>query len=256
MTLPSSSGRKPVIGITMDYEEVQSYSKYPWYALRDNYCGAVAETGGIPLPLPHEVALAEDYLALIDGLIITGGAFDVPPDMYGDTTTHETTSTKPRRSAFEAAVTKGALMRDMPILGICGGQQLLAVLLGGTLIQHIPDSVKNPLAHEQPNPRHEVGHSALIAQNTLLHRSIGQVEIMVNSAHHQAVANVPEGVTINATAPDGVIEGIEMPGKRFCLGVQWHPEFLITPADRALYHAFIAASKAYQSTLKNPPIAV
>lgn len=242
--------QKPVIGITMDYEEVQTYSKYPWYALRDNYCSAVAQFGGVPLPLPHEVALVETYLDMMDGLIITGGAFDVPPDMYGDQTTHETTSTKPRRSAFEAAITHGALKRNMPIFGICGGQQLLAVMLGGTLIQHIPDTIENPLAHEQPNPRHEVGHATSIHPNTQLHQIIGKSEIMVNSAHHQAVKSVPDGIIINATAPDGVIEGIEMPEKSFCIGVQWHPEFLITKADEALYDAFIKASASYKSAAK------
>jgi putative glutamine amidotransferase len=238
--------KRPVIGITLDYEQVQTYSKYPWYALRDHYCSAISAHGGVPLGLPHEVDLAENYLQMLDGLVITGGAFDVPPDMYGDAQTHETTSTKPRRSAFEAAITHGALTRDMPILGICGGQQLLAALLGGTLIQHIPDSIKNPLEHEQPNPRNEVSHAVNIAADSKLHDILQTDNIMVNSAHHQAVKSVPDDVIINATAPDGVIEGIEMPDKRFVIGVQWHPEFLITKQDEALYAAFIAASNDYK----------
>ena len=240
----------PIIGFTLDYEEAGGYSKYPWYALRDNYCGAVARHGGAPLGLPHEVAYVEHYLKLLDGLIITGGNFDVPPEMYGDASVHAKVTTKPRRSQFEWAITKGAIERSIPILGICGGQQLLNVILGGTLIQHIPDSIKNPLAHEQPNPRHEVGHEVAILANTKLYDIIHTPTIMVNSAHHQAVATVAPGVIINSRAPDGVIEGIEYPAHPFCIGVQWHPEFLITKADDAIFTAFLAASAQYASTKK------
>jgi len=235
----------PLIGFTLDYEETGGYSKYPWYALRDNYTHSVAKHGGAPIALPHEVAMVESYLDTLHGLVITGGNFDVPPEMYGQKTSSDKVTTKPRRSQFEWAITEGALKRNMPILGICGGQQLLNVILGGTLIQHIPDSIKNPLAHEQPNPRHEPGHEVAIVANTLLYQIVGQATLAVNSAHHQAVAKVPEGVIINARAGDGVIEGIEYPAHPFCLGVQWHPEFSITKADDKIFAAFIAAAKGY-----------
>jgi len=240
----------PTIGFTLDYEEgsASAYSKYPWYALRDNYTHAIARHGGAPIALPHEVAMVEPYLDMLHGLIITGGNFDVPPEMYGQTTASDTVTTKPRRSQFEWAITQGALKRRMPILGICGGQQLLNVILGGTLIQHIPDSIQNPLAHEQPNPRHEPGHDVAIVANTLLSRIVGATSVLVNSAHHQAVATVAAGVVINARASDGVIEGIEVPAQPFCLGVQWHPEFSITPADDAIFTAFLDAARAYGNT--------
>jgi putative glutamine amidotransferase len=138
---------------------------------------------------------------------------------------------------------KGALARDMPVLGICGGQQLLHVVLGGTLIQHIPDTVAEALAHEQPNPRNEPGHAVKIAKGTLLHRIVGADTLQVNSAHHQAANGVPEGVVVDAVAPDGVIEGIEAPRYRFCLGVQWHPEFHISEGDRRIFAAFVAAAR-------------
>lgn len=236
------SVRRPRIGITLDYETEPHYSKYPWYALRENYCASIAEVGGVPLPLPYHSALADDYLKIIDGLVVTGGNFDVSPAYYGQEVTSDTVSVKNARTAFEYAMVQGALARNMPILGICGGQQLLNVVLGGTLIQHIPDSFPtSTLQHEQPNPRHEVGHSVSITPSTQLHRIVSAQDIMVNSAHHQAVDKVPVGVVVNAIAPDGVIEGIEYPSHPFCIGVQWHPEFLITTADRALYDAFIAA---------------
>ena len=235
----------PLIGVTLDYETVASYSKYPWYALRDNYCTALSAHGAAPLALPHEVAMAERYLDTLHGLVITGGNFDVPPEMYGQTTVSDTVSTKPRRSQFEWAITKGALARQMPILGICGGQQLLNVILGGTLIQHIPDTIEKPLAHEQPNPRHEAGHEVAIVANTLLYRIVGAATLAVNSAHHQAVANPAPGAVINARASDGVIEGIEYPAHPFCLGVQWHPEFSITGGDHKIFAAFVEAARAY-----------
>jgi len=179
---------QPVIGFTLDYEEAGGYSKMPWYALRENYCGSVARFGGIPLPLPHEVGFVEHYLDMLDGLVITGGAFDVSPELYGDSSKHETVITKDRRTKFEYAITRGAVERKMPILGICGGQQLLNVVLGGTLIQHIPDTIKDALEHEQKNPRTEPGHTVALTPGTLLQRIIGKDSMAVNSAHHQAVA--------------------------------------------------------------------
>jgi putative glutamine amidotransferase len=131
----------------------------------------------------------------------------------------------------------------MPIFGICGGEQLLAVALGGTLVQHIPDEVEAPLAHEQPNPRTEPGHDVHVEAGTLLHAIVGRDSIPVNSAHHQSVKGVPSAVTVNSRSIDGVIEGIEDKARRFCLGVQWHPEYHISPADQALFKAFIEACK-------------
>jgi putative glutamine amidotransferase len=231
----------PVIGLTLDSEAPGGYSKFPWYAVRENYCSAVVETGGLPVALPHEPDRVDAYLDRLDGLIVTGGNFDVDPALFGANSRHATVTTKDRRTAFEVAVTRGALERDMPVLGICGGQQLLHVVLGGTLIQHIPDSVENALAHEQPNPRNEPGHVVRIVAGTRLHRITGLDEMPVNSAHHQAADRVPDGIVIDALAPDGVIEGIEDPRRRFCIGVQWHPEFLIGPGDKRLFEAFIAA---------------
>jgi len=235
---------QPVIGLTLDSEPPGGYSKtHPWYALRENYCTAIVEAGGLPILLPHEPEQAEAYLGLLAGLVVTGGAFDVDPALFGASTRHTSVTTKDRRTEFELAVTKGALAADKPVLGICGGQQLLNVVLGGTLIQHIPDEIENALAHEQPNPRTEPGHRVTIERGTLLHRIAQADTLDVNSAHHQAVKDVAPGVVVDARATDGVIEGIEDPRRRFCIGVQWHPEYAISAGDKRLFAAFIAACR-------------
>jgi putative glutamine amidotransferase len=234
----------PLIGVTLDSEEAGGWSKLPWYALRRNYFSAIVAAGGLPVALPHHPEMAEAYIAEVDGLMVTGGAFDVDPALWGGGAPHPKVTLKPGRTDFEMAATRAALARDKPVLGICGGQQLLAVALGGRLIQHIPDEVPGALAHEQPNPRTEPGHEVTITDGTMLARIIGKPRMAVNSAHHQAVASIGDGALVNALAPDGVIEGIEHPGYRFALGVQWHPEYAVDPDDPAIFRAFIAACRA------------
>jgi putative glutamine amidotransferase len=232
---------RPLIGLTLDAEPAGGWSKYPWYALRQNYFAAIAAAGGLGVALPHDTALATDYLDRLDGLIVTGGAFDVDPALYGDATRHDSVALKPGRTAAELALLRGAMARHMPVLGICGGQQLMAVALGGTLIQHIPQALPDALPHEQAFPHDRTAHGVRIMPDTLLHRITGARAIEVNTSHHQAVRD-PGRAVINAVAPDGVIEGIEDSGQRFCLGVQWHPEYIAHPADKAIFAAFVAAA--------------
>jgi putative glutamine amidotransferase len=240
---PSSAAR-PRIGVTLDAEPPGGYSKFPWFALRQNYASSIVDAGGLPVALPHvPEALVEPYLDALDGLVVTGGAFDIDPALYGATDRHPSVGLKAERTDFEWAITRQALARDLPVLGICGGQQLLHVILGGTLIQHIPDSVADALAHEQPNPRDEPGHSVNVVPDTILHRLVGVPSLEVNSAHHQAADRLGDGVVVSATAADGVIEAIEHAGYRFCLGVQWHPEFFISDGDRRVLEGFIEACR-------------
>ena len=234
--------KKPLIGITFDSQDPGHYSKYPWYALRENYCSSIVEAGGLPIPLTHDVSLVQDYLDLIDGLLVTGGDFDIDPDLYGETTRHSTVKVKRTRTDFEMAMVRAALKKNIPVLGICGGHQLINVALGGTLIQHIPDEAPSAIHHEQPNPRHETGHPVSIIKDTFLYKLLGHESISVNSAHHQAVKKLATDAVLNAVAPDGLIEGFEVPAYKFCLGLQWHPEFLITSQDRVILKAFVGAS--------------
>lgn len=244
MPSTASPASRPRIGVTLDSEEPGGYSKFPWFALRQNYAGSILACGGLPVALPHAPeALVDAYLDQLDGLVVTGGAFDIDPALYGADERHPSVGLKAARTAFEWAITARALVRDLPVLGICGGQQLLNVVLGGTLIQHIPDRVEAALAHEQPNPRDEPGHAVAVVPGTLLHRLVGVDSLAVNSAHHQAAERVGSGVVVSATAPDGVIEAIEHPDYRFCLGVQWHPEFFITEGDRRIIAALVDAGR-------------
>lgn len=235
--------RKPIIGITLD-SEIGGYSRYPWYVIRHNYVNAIVAAGGIPLLLPYAYDLLEDYASRIDGLLIPGGFFDICPSYYGEAVAHDTVKVNPERTKFEFAITQLAKDQRKPILGICGGMQLMNVIFGGTLIQHIPAEVEDCLAHEQPNPRHEAGHDIEIVAETLLHRIAGeQNSAAVNSAHHQAVRKVAPNFIINSKASDGVIEGIELASPdQFAMGLQWHPEFHISNLDRAIFNYFIKAA--------------
>jgi putative glutamine amidotransferase len=231
--------RRPLIGLTLDAEPAGGWSKYPWYALRQNYAEAVNAHGGLAVALPHDAGLAAAYLDRLDGLIVTGGAFDVDPALYGETETHESVELKADRTMAELALLRGALARNMPVLGICGGQQLLAVALGGTLYQHIPDAIPGALEHEQKISHYEPGHEVKILPGTRLYEIVGP-KMLVNTSHHQAVRAAGRGV-VNALSPDGVIEGVEDPAQKFCIGVQWHPEYFVDPGDAALYAAFMDA---------------
>lgn len=235
--------KRPRIGITLDSEPAGGWSAAPWYALRQNYAAAVARAEGLPLLLPHHPADVPELLELLDGVVVSGGHFDVDPSLFSATARHETVATKPERTEFELALLQGALDRDLPLFAICGGEQLLNVALGGTLIQHIPDEVPQALLHEQNNPKDEAAHEVSLVPGTLLQRLLGQRTIAVNSTHHQAVAEVGRDLTTCARAPDGVIEAIERRGARFCLGVQWHPEYDVGGYGAPLFEAFVQACR-------------
>ena len=229
---------KPIIGITLDNEEPGHYSKFPWYAVRQNYLHSVEQLGAIPFPLFHSAHSAKDIFSLIDGLVITGGNFDIDPQIYGKDI-EGSRIIKNNRTIFETTICQMCLDTNKPILGICGGQQLLNVVCSGTLIQDIASSNVNSLKHEQLNPRNQTSHSVNIKQKTKLYNIVKKQKIQVNSAHHQAIDKLGNKLIISGYADDGIIEAIEHSQHDWCVGVQWHPEFLITPEDNLLMKDFV-----------------
>ena len=233
--------KKAIISITLENEDPGNYSKFPWYAIRKNYLHSIEEFGGIPFPLFHSINNVDDIISLIDGIIITGGNFDISPSIYGKQNLNSRNE-KILRTKFEMELCLKTLQKDKPVLGICGGEQLINVCLGGTIIQDIKSLKFKTLAHEQFNPRNQTSHSVLIKRNTMLHNIIKVDEIKVNSAHHQAVEKLGTGLIVSGKAKDNIIESIESQNYRWCLGVQWHPEFLITNADKLIISDFIKNS--------------
>tara|TARA_Y100001970_G_C14249325_1_gene870624 strand:- start:2897 stop:3604 length:708 start_codon:yes stop_codon:yes gene_type:complete len=234
--------KSPIIGITLDFENSGGYSKFPWYAIRENYLTCLYKLGAVPFPIFHEGSINNKLLNILDGLVITGGNFDINPKLYS-TINVSSRNIKDKRTNFEIDIFKKFLDTKKPILGICGGEQLMNVACGGNLIQDINKSIKTTIFHEQQNPRNEVSHEITILKNSKLHKIVKNEKIEVNSAHHQSVKTLGKEIISTAVASDGVIEAIEHNNHPWCIGVQWHPEFLITKADIAIIEDFVLNAK-------------
>ena len=215
----------------------------------EDYRQSILHVGGEPRILDASMPVAQ-ALAGIDGLMLTGGG-DVAPSLYGETAHATVVEAEPGRDAFEIALVTAARAQQLPILAICRGMQVLNVSGGGTLVQDIPTQVAGALAHSLTVPPHDhysLAHEVWVDKDSLLARLMRErlvdESLEVNSRHHQAVKGVARGFIASATAPDGVIEAIEDPAARFCLGVQWHPEnFFRTGEFRALFEGFLEASQ-------------
>ena len=193
----------------------------------------------------------EDVLNGIDGLMLTGGD-DVAPSRYGETPHESVVEAEPGRDEFEIALVNAARARQLPVFAICRGIQVMNVACGGTLVQDIPSEIRGALPHSlnvPPNQPYSLAHEVWLDKDTLLSQLMRERlsdadACEVNSRHHQAIKNVAPGFKVSATAPDGVIEAIEDPGQRFCLGVQWPPEnFWRTGEFRPLFEGFVEASQ-------------
>ena len=214
-----------------------------------DYEEAVRRAGGEPLVLDASVHKPVDAIGQIAGLLLPGGG-DVLPSMYGEQTHSTFSAAEDGRDEYEIELVRRALAADLPVLAICRGIQLLNVARGGTLIQDIASQVAGALEHKLEVPPHqsfELAHEVWMEKDSLLATLMreplaGADNCDVNSRHHQAVKTLGEGFVTTATAPDGVIEAIEDPSRRFCLGVQWHPEnFYRTGEFRPLFEALVRA---------------
>lgn len=212
--------------------------------INDDYLNALCRAGALPvlLPLTDDPALLREIVDRVDGLVLSGGA-DVDPAFYGQETQPFCGDISPRRDAMELALCRMALEKDLPILAICRGEQVLNCVQGGTLYQDLAAQCPSPIHHPcHDRPREEV-HTVTVEADSLLGRITGMGTLGVNSRHHQAVDRLGDGLRVIARAQDGVIEGVEMPEKRFVLGVQWHPESLSEHRAEAqkLFNAFVEA---------------
>jgi putative glutamine amidotransferase len=214
--------------------------------VRDDYVRAVEGAGGLPLLLaPGAPEDAAEILDHVDALLLTGGA-DVDPALYGAARHPAVGRVLPERDAFEIALAREALDRDLPLLAICRGQQVLNVATGGTLVQDLPSEWPGASAHDPDVERWQTCHDVEILPGTRLRGILGTERVAVNSFHHQAVRDLGRGLILSALSPaDRVVEGVEMPDRRFVLGVQWHPESFWDrrPSFQPLFESLVSAAR-------------
>ena len=212
--------------------------------VNQDYLDSVARSGALPvlLPLTDSEAAWEEMLRRIDGLLLIGGG-DVEPGEYGEEKLALCGDTVPARDKMELYLCRQALHLGMPLLGVCRGLQVLNVALGGTLYQDIAAQYGNALIHPRHDAPKGLVHGVRIIPGTRLHAVTGLDAFCVNSRHHQGIKALGQGLSACAIAPDGLIEGIELPGKSFVMAVQWHPESLsaFRPEAQALFNAFTEA---------------
>lgn len=245
---------RPLIGITTAETEEsgkpyhRSYARNAW---------AIADAGGLPVYIP--TGLAEDALREIyerlDAVLLPGGP-DVDPEYYGAARHPETKIIDDARDTLELALARWTLADDRPLFGICRGHQVMNVAFGGTLIQDIPSEVETDLPHETPGtlPRATIRHDVSIAPESRLASILGTTRVGVNSLHHQSVERPAPGVLVTGYSPDGIVEALEVPDKRFVLSVQWHPEDLY-PNDegmKRLFESFVEAARESAARQRTP----
>ncbi|MHB8483173.1 MAG: gamma-glutamyl-gamma-aminobutyrate hydrolase family protein [Nitrospiria bacterium] len=248
--MKKNSLNRPVIGITPDFNgnRAEFGGKEPTYFLRTRYADAIWNMGGIPvlLPLSESKRETEMIFARIDGLLLTGSGPDLPPSLYGEKQKYRFPLIHPLRTQFEMILCRLALKHHKPLLGICGGAQIINVALKGSLIQDIPSQIHTSLVHRQKEPPGKRTHWVKIPKDSRLSEILGNTEIRVNSSHHQAIKMPGKRLKINALAPDGVVEGVEYENHPFAIGVQWHPEWLYKTDlyAKKIFRGFISAAKA------------
>ena len=219
---------RPVIGISSAMEQARwSYWDEQAYLTPRGYVDAIHRAGGLAVLLPCDPAVAGEpdrVLDLIDGLLLAGGA-DVDPAAYGAEPHAQTTGTTPDRDTYEIALARRAMERDLPLLGICRGMQLLNVATGGTLHQHLPDSHGHEDHRRTPGSFADADHDVRLEAASLAARVAREEHHATKSHHHQGVDVIGEGLRVTGWAElDDLPEAIEAPDRRFVLGVQWHPE--------------------------------
>jgi microsomal dipeptidase-like Zn-dependent dipeptidase/gamma-glutamyl-gamma-aminobutyrate hydrolase PuuD len=235
-----------LIGLSVNHKDGLS-------CISDAYVNAVVKAGGTPLliPLTTHFSVLDEILSQIDGLILSGGG-DVYPPLYNENLHPAVESFDLERDRYDIRLAGRAAERQIPILGICRGSQIINVAFGGNLIQDIPSQApESKINHNQPEGREIATHSIAIKSGTALHRIIKKETVSVNSFHHQAVKAIAPGFEIVAQSEDGIVEAIEQKGGKFILGVQWHPERMLTADNDAMLSIFrqvIGEAELYRMT--------
>lgn len=232
---------RPVVGITT-YVTPTSFGVWEIESalVPADYVRAVERAGGRPLLVPPSEEGVEETLDAVDGLIFSGGS-DLDPALYGQEAHPETNGVVPERDRAELALLRAALARDMPVLAICRGSQVLNVALGGDLVQHLPDVVGNE--QHKHTPGVFADHDVAIDDGTRLGAIVGD-HAPVKSHHHQGFGRLGEGLRVSAHADDGAVEAVEDPNRRFALGVLWHPE---AGEDMKLFEALVEEAARYRT---------
>lgn len=239
---------RPVIGITMSYEQTPGPAGRERSYLNAAYSDSIYAAGGLPLaiapPAHADAAVVAEYLDRCHGFLFTGGP-DLDPRHYGQERHPKTEVLHPRRDAFDIALFRSVEATRKPVLSICLGCQIAGVARGGCLVQHV-DDLRRPDAVEHHMPDYRAAyHDVTIAAGTRLAAIIGRERIEVNSRHHQVLdrSQVGASMRVSAVAPDGVVEAVEDPAHPFLVAVQWHPEDMIDrPEHLALFRALVAAA--------------
>jgi putative glutamine amidotransferase len=229
--------RAPVVGITTYGCDAKGR-----YTLPAEYVAAVARAGAAPLLIPPVPEHAGAYLELVDGVVLAGGG-DLDPAHYGGES-HETLyGVDAQRDRLELELARRILKRRQPTLAICRGLQVVNVVLGGTLVEHLPAAVGERVLHRAP-PREPTPHAVRVAPGSRLAATLGATELAPMSWHHQAVRSIAPGLKAVAHAPDGTVEALESDSMPWLIAVQWHPELTADrePAQQRLFDALVAAA--------------
>lgn len=258
MTTNKTLARRPVVLLPPDMRTDETKrGPLATFVVQRPYTDAILEAGGLPLVPPalddeksaDDAAMLDQLIDMADALVLPGGAFDIPPSMYGEETLPACGALKPERTALERSLLVRAEAKGIPILGVCGGMQLMNVVRGGSLYQDL--ATQRPSAdgkdvHQQPGPKHEAAHHIGVHAGSQLAKIVGGdvVDALgVNSTHHQAVKTLGRGLVATAHATDGIVEAFEDPSRPFYVGVQWHPESMREHPHRAIYRGLIEAAR-------------